>query len=109
MNLSPTEIVGLFTFVAVTLTQYATVAGHGVAATSAKTKPKNISKLEVAVEEPPEAKKGGKGGGKGKRSKSEARQGQMLSLYPCTLYICVEKSPNAKSPALLLKDPLCKF
>ena len=49
MNPSPTEIVDLFTFVEVTLIQYATVAGHfpGVAATSAKAKPKKINKVEA--------------------------------------------------------------
>ena len=113
MNPSPSEVVELFelfTFVEVTLIQYATVAGHfpGVAGASAKTKPEKINKLEVAVEDPPkeeaqahavtpkpkakgqgrgsppaspptnenkppEAKKGGKGGGKGKCSKSEPR------------------------------------
>ena len=112
MNPSPTEIVELFSFVEVTLTQYATVAGHfpGVAASSVRPKPKKASKVEVAPDEPtkgeaqvnattpttstktqgttkrelsespvkvdhkpPDAKKGGKGGGKGKRGKSEAR------------------------------------
>ena len=113
MNPSPTEIVELFSFVEVTLTQYATVAGHfqGVAASSVKPKPKRANKLEVAPDEPtkgetqinattpttprpkpkaqpksnsqsspakvenkpPDAKKGGKGSGKGKRGKSEPR------------------------------------
>ena len=42
MNPSSTEIVELFSFVEVSLIQYATVAGHfpGVAASSVKTKPK---------------------------------------------------------------------
>ena len=45
MNPSPSEIVELFTFVEVTLIQYATVAGHfpGVAAASAKTNPKKVN------------------------------------------------------------------
>ena len=113
MNPSPTEIVELFSFVEVTLIQYATVAGHfpGVAASSVKPKPKRANELEVALDEPtkgemqinatapttpqpkpkaqskgnsqnspvkveskpPDAKKGGKGGGKGKRGKSEPR------------------------------------
>ena len=54
MNPSPTEIVDLFTFVEVTLTQDATVAGHfpEVAAASAKAKPKRVNKVDVAAEEP---------------------------------------------------------
>ena len=54
MNPSPTEIVELFSFVEVTLIQYATVAGHlpGVAASSVKPKPKRANKLEVAPDEP---------------------------------------------------------
>ena len=53
MNLSPTEIVELFSFVEVTLIQYATVAGHfpGVAASSVKPKPKKVNKVEVTPEE----------------------------------------------------------
>ena len=54
MNPSPTEIVELFSFVEVTLIQYATVAGHfpGVTASSVKPKPKKISKAEVIPKEP---------------------------------------------------------
>ena len=39
----------------VTLVQHATVAGHlpGVAAAAVKAKPKNVNKVEVAVEEQP--------------------------------------------------------
>ena len=110
MNPSPTKIVELFSFVEVTLIQYAAVAGHfpGVAASSEKPKPKKANKVEVTPDEPikgeaqinatkpttprpkpkaqnsqsspvkvenkpPDAKKGGKGGGKGKRGKSEPR------------------------------------
>ena len=113
MNPSPTEIVDLFSFVEVTLIQYATVAGPfpGVSASSVKPKPKRVNKLEVAPDEPakedtqinattpvaprkkpkaqvkgnsqsspakvesqpPDAKKGGKAGGKGKHGKSEPR------------------------------------
>ena len=48
MNPSPTEIVELFSFVEVTLIQYATVAGPfpGVAASSVRPKPKRANKLE---------------------------------------------------------------
>ena len=55
MNPSPTEIVGLFTFVQVTLIQSATVAGQfpGVAAASAKAKPKKVNKVEVVAGELP--------------------------------------------------------
>ena len=107
MNPNPSEIVELFSFVEVTLIQYATVAGHflGVTAASVKPKPKKVNKAEVTPDEqtkeetqanatvpttpkpkakgqargtsqtspakvenkPPETKKGGKGGGKGKR------------------------------------------
>ena len=54
MNPSPTEIVELFSFVEVTLIQYAEVAGHfpGVTALSVKPKPKKVNKAEVAPEEP---------------------------------------------------------
>ena len=54
MNPSPTEIVELFSFVEVTLIQYATAAGHfsGVAASSVKPKPKKVSKVEVTPDEP---------------------------------------------------------
>ena len=55
MNPSPTEIVELFTFVEVTLVQYATVAGHlpGVAAAAVKAKPRQLNKVvEVTQEEP---------------------------------------------------------
>ena len=53
MNPSPTEIVDLFSFVEVTLIQYATVAGYfpGVAASSVKPKPKKVNKVEVAPDE----------------------------------------------------------
>ena len=53
MNPSPTEIVELFSFVEVTLIQYATVAGHfpGVNAASIKPKPKKVSKVEVTADE----------------------------------------------------------
>ena len=55
MNPSPSEIVDLFSFVEVTLTQYAAVAGRfpGVTAASAKPRPKKASQVEVAVEEQP--------------------------------------------------------
>ena len=55
MNPSPSEIVDLFSFVEVTLIQYATVAGHfpGVTAASVKPKPKKANKVEVAMEEQP--------------------------------------------------------
>ena len=55
MKPSPTEIVELFTFVEVTLVQYATVAGHfpGVAAATVMAKRKKANTVEVAVEEPP--------------------------------------------------------
>ena len=104
-NPSPIEIVELFSFVEVTLIQYATVAGHlpGVTASSVKPEPKKVNKVGVAPEESiksepqanatapttprpkaigslakvesksPDARKGGKGGGKGKRGKSEPR------------------------------------
>ena len=54
MNPSPTEIVELFSFVEVTLIQYATVAGHfpGVNASSVKPKPKKANKVEVTTGEP---------------------------------------------------------
>ena len=54
MNPSPTEIVELFSFVEVTLIQYATVAGHfpGVTAASVKPKPKKANKVEVTTDEP---------------------------------------------------------
>ena len=54
MNPSPTEIVELFSFVEVTLIQYATVAGHfpGVNASSVKPKPKKANKVEVTTDEP---------------------------------------------------------
>ena len=53
MNPSPSEIVDLFSFVEVTLMQYATVAGHfpGVTAASAKPRPKRVNKVDVVVEE----------------------------------------------------------
>ena len=59
MNPSPSEIVELFTWKSRSLIQYATVAGHfpGVAAASAKTKPKKVNKLEAAVEEHPKVRK----------------------------------------------------
>ena len=46
MNPSPSEIVDVFSFVEVTLIQYATVAGHfpGVTASSVKPKPKKAKK-----------------------------------------------------------------
>ena len=48
MNPSPTEIVELFSFVEVTLVQYATVVGHlsGVSAAAVKAKPKKVNKVE---------------------------------------------------------------
>ena len=54
MNPSPTEIVELFSFVEVTLIQYATVAGRfpGVAASSVKPNPKKANKLEVVPDKP---------------------------------------------------------
>ena len=53
MNPSPAEIVELFSFVEVTLIQYATVAGHFPTATAAsvKAKPKKANKVEVSTEE----------------------------------------------------------
>ena len=56
MNPSPSEIVDLFSFVEVTLIQYATVAGHfpGVTAASVKPKPKKANKAEVTTEQPQE-------------------------------------------------------
>ena len=53
MNPSPTEIVELFSFVEVTLIQYATVAGHfpSMNASSVKAKAKRVNKVEVPVEE----------------------------------------------------------
>ena len=53
MKPSPAEIVELFTFVEVTLVQYATVAGHlpGVAAAAVKAMPKKVNKVEVTCEE----------------------------------------------------------
>ena len=53
MNPSPTEISELFSFDEVTLIQYATVAGHfpSVNASSVKSKPKKVSKVEVTTEE----------------------------------------------------------
>ena len=56
MNPSPTEIVELFSFVEVTLIQYAyyaTVAGHfpGDAVSSVKPKPKKVNKVEVTPDE----------------------------------------------------------
>ena len=55
MNPSPTDILELFTFVAVTLVQYATVTGHlpGVSAANAKVKGKKVNKVEVAQDESP--------------------------------------------------------
>ena len=54
MNPSPTEIVELFSFVEVTLMQYAIVARHfpGVTASSVTPKPKKVNKVEVATDEP---------------------------------------------------------
>ena len=54
MNPSPTEIVELFSFVEVTSTQYAIVAGHfpGVTAASVKPNPKKVNKAEVTPGEP---------------------------------------------------------
>ena len=61
MNPSQTEIVELFSFVEVTLTQYATVAGHfpGVTASSVKPKPKKVNKAEVTEVTPEEPSKEG--------------------------------------------------
>ena len=102
MNPSPTEIVELFSFVEVTLIQYATVAGHfpGVTASSVKPKPKKVkprpkatgqakgnSQISPAKVESksPDARKGGKSGGKGKRGKSEPgtekRKQQCIHFY----------------------------
>ena len=55
MNPNATDIVELFTFVDVTLAQYATVAGHlsGVAAAAAKVEQKKVNKVEGVQEEPP--------------------------------------------------------
>ena len=52
MNPRPTEIVEIFTFVEVTLVQYATVAGHfpGVETAAVKAKPKKANKVEATVE-----------------------------------------------------------
>ena len=97
MNPSPTDIVELFTFVEVTLVQYATDAGHlhGVSAAAAKVKPKKVNKVEVVQEEPPkkdsqaypttprpkghaepttESKRAGKSAGKCKKGKPEKRR-----------------------------------
>ena len=54
MNPSPTEIVEIFSFVGVTLIQYATVAGHfpGDTDSSVKPKSKKVNKAEVSPEEP---------------------------------------------------------
>ena len=54
MNPSPIEVVELFTFVEVTLVQYAIVAGHlpRVAAAAVRAKPKKVNKVEVTHEEP---------------------------------------------------------
>ena len=54
MNPSPTEIVELFSFVEVTLIQYATIAGHfpSANASSVKAKPKKVNKAEIPVEDP---------------------------------------------------------
>ena len=53
MNTSPTEIVELFSFVEVTLVQYATLAEHflRVTASSVKPKPKKVNKAEVSPAE----------------------------------------------------------
>ena len=53
MNPSPAEIVELFSFVEVTLIQYATIAGHFPSAnvSSVKAKPKKANKVELPVEE----------------------------------------------------------
>ena len=58
MNPSPSDIVELFSFVEVTLIQYATVAGHfpGVTASSVKPKPKKANKAEVPVKSHPRKK-----------------------------------------------------
>ena len=121
MNPSPTEIVELFSFVEVTLIQYASVAGHfpGVTASSVRPKTKKANKVEVVPDEhnkgdvqanattpttprpkpkaqpkgnsqsspvkvdtkPPDAKRGGKGGGKGKCGKSEPRMDKRKQQY----------------------------
>ena len=54
MNPSPTEIVELFSFVEVTLIQYATIAGHfpSANASSAEAKPERVSKTEIPMEDP---------------------------------------------------------
>ena len=53
MNPNPTDKVGLFTFVDVTLVQYATVTGHlpGTTAANIKVKRKNANKVEVVQED----------------------------------------------------------
>ena len=53
MNPSPAEIVELFSFVEVTLIQYATIAGHFPSAnvSSVKAKPKKVNKVELPVDE----------------------------------------------------------
>ena len=55
MNPSPADFVELFTFVEVTLVQYATVTWYlpGVAAANTKVKRKKVNKVEVTQEEPP--------------------------------------------------------
>ena len=52
MNPNPAEIVELFSFVEVTLIQYATIAGHfpSANASSVKAKPKKVNKVELPVE-----------------------------------------------------------
>ena len=53
MNPSPTKIVELFSFVEVTLIQYATVGRFpGVNSSSVKPKPKKANKVEVTTDEP---------------------------------------------------------
>ena len=55
MNPSPTKIVELFSFVEVTLIQYATIAGHfpnaNANASSVKAKPKRANKVETLTED----------------------------------------------------------
>ena len=94
MNPNPANIVELFTFVEVTLVQYATVTGHlpGITAASTNVKHKKARKVEVVLEEPHgeeplkagETKTSGQGGkssGKGKKGKSEKRNQQCIPFF----------------------------
>ena len=88
MNPSPSELVELFSFVEVTLIQYATVAGHfpGVTDASVKPKPKKVNRAEVTPEEP------NKGGDTGQcnranhtQTKGQGATARHISDKPCSL------------------------